>query len=112
MSKYLEAKRVCMPALMDFRRDINDYLPDTLGCTDYMVDWQLEDCEHVQRRIDRTIDVILSTCMADHNSYELRTLQSEYVDAIKNKDIRKCQLLLEDALRIFNMIRIALKAIK
>lgn len=112
MNKYIEAKNICLPALREFRNDINDHLPDTLGETDYLIDWQLEDCEYVQKCINRTAEIILSTCMADHNSYELHNLMSEYVTAIKNKDIRKCQLLLEKALEIFNMIRIALKAIR
>lgn len=111
MSEYLKAKETCIPVLREFRLDINDYLPDTLGETDYLVDWTIDDCEYVQRRINETANVILSTCMANHNSFELRTLMDNYVEALKNKDIRKCQLLLEEALQTFNMIRIALKAI-
>ena len=112
MSPYIEAKNICRPALLEFRENVDMYLPDTPGESDYLVEWDLDDCETVQRRINETIDVILSTCMANHVSYELHNIRRDYAEAIKNSDIRKCQSLRNKVILEFRKILIALKAIK
>ena len=111
VSKYQEAKQKCLEALREFRCDVNDHLPDTAGGDDYYINWTLEDCEYIQRCINRAIGVILSTCMADHVSYEFHTIQNTYATALKEKDINKCRRVLNGVMEEFAMIHAACKAI-
>lgn len=112
MSRYIEAKKKCLEALWEFRCDINDLLPDTAGGDDYYTGWTSEDCEYVQRCIDRTVGVILSTCMYDHVAQEMWQIKNDYEAAIKEKDIRKCQLALNKAMEEFAIVHTCCKAIK
>lgn len=112
MSKYIEAQSKCLEALGEFRYDINDHLPDEPNGDKYLIDWTLEDCGYVQRCIDRTIGVILSTCMHDHVAQELWQIQDAYAAAIKDKDIRRCQQVLNLAMKELAIVHACCKAIK
>ena len=112
MSQYIEAKHKCLTELRKFRCDVNDHLPDEPNGDKYLIDWTLEDCGYIQRCINRTIGVILSTCMHDHVAQELWQIQDAYESAMKDKDIRKCQLALNKAMAEFAIVHACCKAIK
>ena len=113
-NKYHSAKRICLDALWDFRCDVNEYLPDNPESADLVftgADWDLKACAYIQHCIDRVVDIILSTCMADHVSYELHCCQDAYAAALKEKDIRRCQRALLDFMDEARIIHAVCKAI-
>lgn len=112
--KYLSAKRICLDALQVFRCDVNDYLPDNPHSTDLIftgADWDAGDCNYIQRCIDRVVDAVLSTCMADHCSYDLHIVQDAYTKAAKKKDIPLCQRALLDFMEEVRIVHAACKSI-
>lgn len=109
---YLRDAQKCLDALWVFLGDVNDYLPDTPNGDDYYYEWTLESCEYIQDCINRTIYSILSTCMRDHVTYELSEIQNAYNAALKDKDVRRCQRLLNKAMKEFAIIHTVCKQIK
>lgn len=99
---YKEAGTICKAALLEFRDNVNDYLPDADG--EYWVDWTLEDCKCIKNCIDATISTILGTCMANHVTYELTQAQKLYDNAFEKKNIKGCQIALNKCMKEFNTL--------
>lgn len=106
---YVEAKRICKDALNEFRFDINDWLPEDDGS--FQFEWNIDDCESVQKYVNNVVGVILSTIMAKHVSYELRDSRVRFAAAIEEKNIPACQNILKDAMKDLQTVFFALDAI-
>lgn len=106
---YVEAKRICKNALNEFRFDINDWLPEDDGS--FQFEWNIDDCESVQKYVNNVVGVILSTIMAKHVSYELRDSRVRFAAAIEEKNIPACQNILKDAMKDLQTVFFALDAI-
>ena len=106
---YTKAKEICKGALLDWRDNINDFLPD--WDDSYYIEWTIDDALYIQQETGKAIDAIMSTCMKDHIAYELHCLEKDFAEAIKSKDIGKCKRAMLDAQQIFGATLKALKAI-
>ena len=114
-NKYLSARRICLDALREFRCEVNEYLPDNPEGPVLVFtgagEWDQDGCSYIQRCINRVVDTILSTCMADHVSYDLHMVQDTYNQALKEKDVQRCQRALLDFMEEARIIHAACKAI-
>lgn len=109
-NNYVEAKQVCLNELREFYEDINDFLPDEDGS--YFMPWTMEVVLYVQRRLNKAIDIILSTCMRYHIAYEMDIIQKDMSKAIKHKDIDNAKMVLNNAMCQFIGVCRACEAIK
>ena len=98
--------------LIDFRDDINYFLPDSWEKNNYLYPWQVSDEEDTPKVvygiIADTVHDILATDMANHVTAELTDILNQYEKALEIEDIDKrittCQHVLHDAMKEFDII--------
>ena len=110
MSEYYEALNTCDQVIFDLWGAINDYLPDHNG--EYIIAWDLSECEYIRNSIHAAADAVLSTMMANHVSYEVHTAIDSYDAAFKQKDIAGCKAALMKCCKVFRDIRIVCQRVK
>ena len=115
MNTYLTDLKSCNSAILDFREEIDDLLPDWKG--EYYIEWTLQECKYIKKEIDDVANTILSTKMVDHCAYEVTEVSRKYNDALsiaeKTGDFTACKTALLYAVDEFNIIRaVCIKAEK